>query len=145
MRASLALPLLVATVLAGCKTTKVWPDADHIVLGRIEAVALVDYAGNSLPTNTEIAKEGVLIKQTIRTTHIIRTSLPAFPETFEQLRDPTKGSPTNLPKERDRIGQEWVFGLKGANLQGTGSMHVPKKRITTEKELEDVLKQLPIM
>ena len=145
MRIPAALLILVAGSLVGCRTAKVWPHADHIVLGRTETVSLVDGGGNSLPHKTDVTNEGVLIKQTIRTTHVIRTSLSDFPKTFEQLRDPRKGSPTNLSTEREKIGQEWIFGLKGPDLHGTGSMHVPEKRITTEKELEEVLRRLPVM
>lgn len=145
MRNVLALVFLVAALLVGCITSKVLPHSDHIVLGRIESVSLVDDDGNSLPSKTNITNKGVLIKQTIRTTHVIRTSLPEFPKTFEQLRDPGKGTPTDLCKEREKIGQEWVFGLKDPELHGTISIFHPEKRILTEKELELALKQLLVM
>ena len=118
------------------------PNADHVVIGRIENVSVVDRDGNPIAPEPRTTSENVLIKLSACTTHVIRTSLGRFPARFESIY--RGATPLDVAAEKKTmLGEEYIFAIKGNNLQVMSHMKF-EDRVTSEKDLIRRLKSQPI-
>lgn len=132
----------LAVLLAGCANTPRVKGVDHIALGVVERVAVVDGSGNPLAPEPEYTSPTALIRLTVRTTLVIRTSFAVFPETFQRVYRPAV--PEKFEHARSAmLGKEWVFLLKGTNMNHATWCRF-EERITNEAALVQHLNALPV-
>ena len=132
----------LAAMAVGCDDTARLKGVDHIVLGRVEQVDVVDGSGRPLAAEPEYTGRDALIRMKVRTTQVIRTSFAAFPATFERVYRPA--TPRKVSSERSVMnGKEWIFLASGTNLQ-SASWCGFDERITNEAALVRHLKAMPL-
>ncbi len=132
----------LVALLVGCASTPRIEGVDHIALGVVDRVDVVDASGKPLVADPEFTSETALIRLTVRTTLVIRTPFPTFPETFQRVYRPAV--PEKVEHERSAmVGKEWVFMVKGTNMNHA-TWCAFNERITNESALIQHLKALPV-
>jgi hypothetical protein len=129
-------------VMGSCTSETPIPNADHIVLGRIEKISIVDQKGRLVAKEPKFTSDDALIRLAVSTTHVIRTFLGTFPEKFESIY--RGATPIDVAAERKTmLGEEYIFIMRGKDLQGMSRLKFAE-RVTTEKDLLRRLKTQPI-